>query len=391
MSAKSASGRRQVVVAIHMEGFAQRELILGFCRAAHEHGEWNLHFLPRLSQDARLAAAGLGWRPDGLVAYSESRAVAKALRSTASACVDFGDGWVPGLMPGYDQIEVGRMAATHLLACGYPRLALVSIAGVAGRCDGFRAGASPLAQDLAEYAVDYKMLDDPAYAAQMRRWLSGLQPPCGIFAHNDRLAQVVAAQVRHLGLSIPDEIGLIGADADPVLSRLTHQSLSSVRLPFQEAGYRGGAILAHLMAGHSPVRFERALPPTEVIAGSSTALRHHADPIVAQVGDWLQVHLHETSGIAAIAAALGIPRRTLERRYAASTGHSLLTEIQRQRLVRARIHLREGLNVGETAARLGITPNRFVTWFRIAQGVTPGVYQTLWLSQHRGQTDPAEL
>lgn len=372
--------RRQVVVAVHQDGFAQRELLAGFCSEAHRFGGWDLHYLPRLGWDVELAKAGLPWRPDGILLYSESRDVVSAVQSYGIPCVDMGDGPLRLVLPFYDEESVGRKAAEHLRACGYPHFACIGLDnwGDDPRSKGFTAVIDDQGGRIERLGVLLDDLDLPACWNRIMEWMVSLPLPCGVFAITDRIAQVVASVATRLGLRLPEEIGLVGVDGDPVLSRLSPVPLSSVRMPYQDNGVWAARVLARMMDGEKPGRPGMRLPSGELVVQRSSDRRCHTDPLVTAANAWIRDHLAGSPGIGEIADALQIGRRTLERRFQAVTGSSVLSEIQRQRIDMGRLLLRRGTGVQETARALGLTPNRFISWFRHTQGVTPKTYQELW-------------
>jgi len=67
----------------------------------------------------------------------------------------------------------------------------------------------------------------------------------------------------------------------------------------------------------------------------------HHDPLVAQAVDYIWTHSHYPITVPLIARELQTNRRTLERRFAAERGHSILAEINECRLSRAKRLLEE--------------------------------------------------
>lgn len=373
--------RRQILVAVHQDGFAQRELLIGFCRHARDHYAWDLHFHPHLGWNPEAARAGLPWSFDGILLYSESEEISRTVRAYGPPCVDFAISWIQRYLPLYDEVAVGRLAGLHLREQGYPRAAFLGLSGWGERDPRGHGFAEGFATDYAALPRMLLSVEDMALASTRQRiqdWVRGLALPCAVFAASDGMAQAAAMAAVRLGLHMPDEIGLVGVDADPVLSWVSPVPLSSVRMPYQEKGALAARALDGLIeTGVAPPRPD-LLAPVEVAAQRSSVRQDRADPLVAAVRARIRERLAESPGVEAIAGDLALSRRTLERRFAALTGASLLDEIQRQRLAEARLRLRRGAGNQEAAAAVGLTANRFVTWFHRAQGCTPGVYRERW-------------
>lgn len=368
---------RQIVVAVQQDGYTQREMIAGIGRAAQEAGDWSIHYLPALGTDEAAARAGIPWRPDGIIAYSESPAIEALLRKLGCPCVDLAARQPPYHVPAYDEQAIGRMAARHLIDRGYPHLACVRIReGLPERTRGFAAEARRGQRTVTEFTATWADVRSPHGAQRFCDWLATLELPCGIFAETDRFAQALCSAASRLGLQVPDELGILGADADPLLSRLSPVPLSSVRVPYAEAGYYAGKALCGLLAG--TVSVPPPIQPVDIVECASTAHLTRSDPLIGAIHRLLDANPAEALGTEALAAALGLKRRTLERQVLAATGHSVLKEVQSHRLVAARGRLRAQASVGATAALLGMSVSGFISWFHAAQGMTPGAYRTLW-------------
>ena len=86
---------------------------------------------------------------------------------------------------------------------------------------------------------------------------------------------------------------------------------------------------------------EAAMEEKPAQASSSGESDDAADPIVAQAIGFIWTRSHYPITVPKIAQALGVNRRTLERRFTAERGHSILDEINDCRLSRAKRLLEE--------------------------------------------------
>jgi LacI family transcriptional regulator len=68
--------------------------------------------------------------------------------------------------------------------------------------------------------------------ATLKAWLKKLPGPVGVFAANDRIAVAVVSACNLAGLSIPDDVAVIGVDNDEEICEGTHPTLSSVGIDF---------------------------------------------------------------------------------------------------------------------------------------------------------------
>ncbi len=105
------------------------------------------------------------------------------------------------------------------------------------------------------------------------------------------------------------------------------------------------------------------------------------DALVVAAMDWLRARRDRQVAVAACAAALGVSREHLTRRFARHVGASPARWLVRQRLAQARILLAEpGARVAATARRCGFASSaHFAAVFRADLGLTP----TAWMRRRR--------
>jgi LacI family transcriptional regulator len=186
----------------------------------------------------------------------------------ASAVID-----APGnLVSSNDRLATAD-AARHLAQLGHTRIGFV--AGPPGfrsreeRRDGFLAGLREHGLDLpARFIVDGAYTYESGIAAAEK--LLKLRPrPTAIFASNDEMAAGVYHAARQLGLSIPDELSVVGFDDTPVSSRLW-PPLTTVRWPIHDMGR---AAAQHLLraASEQPPADDKAVFPAFLVERASTA------------------------------------------------------------------------------------------------------------------------
>lgn len=143
-----------------------------------------------------------------------------------------------------DNFETARLAAEHLIAHGHRRLAFVTASGLtmsrSDKITGFlsaaeKAGLKADAQVLDGKALsgygDSEMADvGRQQALQIAR---DSRRPTGIVAVNDMLALGLMAGFREAGLSVPQDVSIVGIDG-LFLSSLAYPALTTVQLPVSQ-------------------------------------------------------------------------------------------------------------------------------------------------------------
>jgi LacI family transcriptional regulator len=136
-----------------------------------------------------------------------------------------------------DDILGGYLATRHLIDLGHRRIGLIAgppyASSSRGRVEGFgRAMAEAgLAVDPALIVESSFGIDSGAEATDALMRLS--PPPTAIFAVNDNTAIGALSMLTRLGLSVPEDVSLVGYNDIPIVSRLP-TPLTSVRVPFDQ-------------------------------------------------------------------------------------------------------------------------------------------------------------
>jgi DNA-binding LacI/PurR family transcriptional regulator len=137
------------------------------------------------------------------------------------------------------------------------------IAGI-DRFEGFRTGMidAGLEAGLIEYA-DWSV--DGGYAA-MRKLLH--QQPTAVFVASDTMAIGALRAIRDAGLSVPDDVAVVGFDGLPA-SEKSNPPLTTLRQPIPQIGEMLIKILLDQIDTESPEPV-RMLMPTELLARESS-------------------------------------------------------------------------------------------------------------------------
>jgi LacI family transcriptional regulator len=166
-----------------------------------------------------------------------------------------------------------KQATEHLLELGHRRIG--AIAGPPGwyateeRLLGFRAALAGAGILLDPELIVYSDWLTPRGTEAAEQLLSLPDRPTAIFGFNDNVAIGVLHAAHKLGLSVPDDISVVGFDdTEPAL--IVTPQLTSVRQPLAEMGRMGVSLLIRLIEGQrvDALRLELA---TKLIVRDSTA------------------------------------------------------------------------------------------------------------------------
>ena len=282
---------------------------------------------------------------------------------------------LPGawMAPRLDEVAIGRAAGEHLLEAGYRTLVGIGYNfSRSGWWPGRFAGLKAVA-DLAEVPCHEWIMngntDGQALVQWLRELLTTTQEPIGILAGNDLLGALIIAICHHAGLAIPQQIGIIGVDDDPAVCPLTWPGLSSVRAGHENIGRCVGELLQRRLAGEAEPEAGPNVQPTGVTARGSTDLKAAADPLVSAACAALRQHPGES--LDRLLSGIGAHRRTVERRFRARLGRSLLDEQRRLRVELTLPMVRQGCTVADAAALVGCSPDSLTNTYLERLGLTP--------------------
>ena len=73
--------------------------------------------------------------------------------------------------------------------------------------------------------------------SKIAAWIRAMPKPCGIVAYDDVLAASILNICRHEGLSVPDEVNVLGIGNDQIICEAMRPSISSVVLDYPRTGY----------------------------------------------------------------------------------------------------------------------------------------------------------
>lgn len=168
-----------------------------------------------------------------------------------------------------DNVGGARQAAVHLCQLGYRRVGYVGAptstsAGV-DRLEGFRQGLATCGVVLdSDLRADGDFSEQSGYEAVQKLMPYG---PDAVFVASDTMAVGVLRALRELGVSVPDELGIVSFDGLPS-SQVSTPALSTVRQPISETGARAVELLLDLVSGGLEGPISDVLP-TELIVRDS--------------------------------------------------------------------------------------------------------------------------
>jgi DNA-binding LacI/PurR family transcriptional regulator len=252
---------------------------------AMEEGPMGLLLIADSRYREAVADTVRGAAVDGFIVYSaprnDPRVEAALSRHLPAVTVDQPRD-APTAFVGIDDRAAARSAAAHLRELGHRRVAVLSFvksldrAGAmqldltVERLAGYEEGLGPAwSEELVRTCRPNA--SEPARAATLEL-LALDKPPTAVLAMSDVLARGALEAAAELGVSVPDELSLVGFDDSPAAA-LSRPPLTTVSQPHEEKGQLAATwLLTAIERGTSlRGRRRRELLPTELVVRSTTA------------------------------------------------------------------------------------------------------------------------
>lgn len=214
--------------------------------------------------------------------------------------------------------------------------------------------------------------------ARLGEWLKSLPRPLAVMALSDHYALHVTDACHGAGLSVPEEVAVLGVDDDPHVCRLTHPLLSSVRIPFETIGYEASRLLDERLGQPRRKLQHLVFPPEGISERRSTDILAIADPAVVRALRFIGERRHQAIRASEVARASGVSKTLLQLKFREILGRTPLQEIHRQRVALATDLLREtGVTLDEAAERCGFSDAaQFSKLFKKITGQSPGAFRS---------------
>ncbi|WP_417827988.1 LacI family DNA-binding transcriptional regulator [Thalassospira sp.] len=210
-------------------------------------------------EEERLVRTFLGQRPSAMiVAGTDQTDVTRGLLEQAGCPVvqimEIGDDPID-MMVGFSHFEGGRAAGIHLVQKGYKRIGFLGARmdpRSRRRMEGFKAAM----QSGGRYDPDLIMTTSDSSSVTLGAELIGQfrarRPDLdAVFCNNDDLALGALFGCQKAGISVPDEMGIIGFN-DLEMMAASYPSLTSVRTDRYGIGKHAGFLIQSALDGETP-------------------------------------------------------------------------------------------------------------------------------------------
>lgn len=183
-------------------------------------------------------------RPDGVVLlapYANDEKIGFVLQEMGIPVVRVGpvDSQNKGLLVEIDDFQAAIEVVRHLVDLGHKRIGFVR-GSEDQRSGHVRFSGFSVAMEAAGLNVDPELVRPGTFQFESgyeagRYFLNLKDPPTAIFSSNDDMAAGIVAALREEGMSVPDDVSVVGFDDADIATRM-RPFLTTVRQPLRDLG-----------------------------------------------------------------------------------------------------------------------------------------------------------
>ena len=240
--------------------------------------------------------------------------------------------------------ESGRIAAEHLMSRGFRRfgyLGYVREIDSKRQFKGFKDTIEPKGFQCSIHRFARTSLHGNANAwdefrSGLLKWVASWRPPIGIFVGNDLYCRYLMDTCRSVGLDVPHDYAIIGTSNEPSICNSPYPTLTSIDMGFEEIGYRAAGLLDRLMKGKRPPANPELVKPQKLVPRQSTDSFAAEDPLISNALRFIAENSYRPLTVKDVALAVGLNRRSLERRFNQFSPEGIAKQIARMRIERAK-------------------------------------------------------
>lgn len=215
-----------------------------------------------------------------------------------------------------------------------------------------------------------------ADARSLQAFLLALPKPASVWCEEDHLARLVCRQAKACGISIPEDLAVLGV-GDYRVAQMGSPPLSTIPQPGQLVGCQAMELIHRMIRGEPELPGMIKIPPPPVAVRDSTETASQADEHFRQIHDWMVRHACEGITVEEVMSLMPMSQRQFSKRFTELFGRTPGAEIRRLRCERAKHYLRTtNFSIERIAKQCGYEePSSFSNFFKRETGTTPKAYR----------------
>ena len=329
-------------MAIPLNLLSWRNFLGGFLHGIRNHPDWNLQILNTSDSTTEVTDV----HADGLVVGNISEKVAARLISSSKPLVIVGPhatcirkrrhniAYIH-----HDDIDIGRCGTKALCSAGkrnaYGFVTIENASWCQLREQGFRKEMKCRRNDVQVFRFKPES-DESAVHQNLLQWLRDLPKPAAIMVAYDVGALRVLEMCREGGLSVPDQVAIIGVEGDSTLCETSRPSLSCITPDNYYEGILAASAFEKLLRRASSRPSVTLCRRKDLHLRESTRPTKPAASLIRRAEEYIAKNVNHRITAIDVAAHLGVSRQLVELRFRESGTSTLAGTIRALRLKEVR-------------------------------------------------------
>lgn len=262
-----------------------------------------------------------------------------------------------------DHAKTGALGAEHFLERSFKNYAFTFFDNSIlekERCDGFEEALKGSGKPYRLQKWKNKNRAKTRSYRDVRDWLLKLieaaPKPLAVMAQNDDSAILILYACIDAGISVPEEVSVLGADNNSLICDFAPIPLSSVDCDLHSLGYTAGSQLNNIIKGAEAPKQPILSPPKDVVLRRSTDIPAIENLIISKAVRFIWDHFDEPINVDTIIKLTGMSRSLVYQEFDQAIGRSIAKEITRCRINKAKALLEEtDMSINDIAPSCGFT------------------------------------
>ena len=376
MKLRSSESRRQIALLVETSLGSGREILRGIAQFARDYANWEIFHAARGLEDA-VPEWLYDWGGDGVIARIQNEGMLQSLKKLDAPIVD-----VLGVpahdfpLVQVDDEEISKQVARHFIDRDFVHFGFYGIKGEnwsQRRQDALRQAIGSAGSFAHIHSLRGESEGDSNHNFELQQWLVALPKPVAIMVCSDQRGLALLEACRAVGLTVPEQVSVVGVDNDLAFCEVATPNLSSVRGGHMRVGFEAAKLLNHLIDGQSPPDTPVLVAPNEIVVRESSDSRSISDPAVRDAVRFIRERLSEAITNEDIAKAVGISKTRVQVRFRAALGMSIREFVAERRLLRAeKLIVATDLTFADIAERCGFRHHEYLGYvLKKRRGITP--------------------
>lgn len=362
-----------------------RDILTGISRYLLDNPGWSVALEPHGLLEP-LSSMVRRWKGDGIIARTATQEQGEVLYGKGVPLVELcGQGTTFVAEIRTDELAAAELVVQHFRAQGLEHFAVFGYGNAwwaVRRAVALQSVLDASAEELHIFPTLGQSV--PSFYPVIERrdelilptWLADLPKPVGIWCVGDIQAIELLEVCQRLGLSVPEDVAILGTTNDALLCCVLTPNLSSLEYDAADIGYEAARRLDAKMRG-KVFRSITEIKPKGIVVRQSTDVIHHQDASLTQAVQFIRENAINGISVHDVVRATGLSRSTLQRKFKQVLDTHPAKEILRVKIDYAkRLLLETNASLEVIKIKSGFaTTEYFVQAFRRECGITPARFR----------------